>query len=46
MFNDSTLSVIATVLSAIRAATDGNIEERNRLMREAVEQYEASQNLQ
>jgi hypothetical protein len=46
MFDDRTLSVIATVLSAIRAATEGNIEARNKLMREAVDQYEASQRLQ
>jgi hypothetical protein len=45
MFNDRELSVIATVLSAIRAATDGNIEARDKLMRDAVEQYEASQRL-
>jgi hypothetical protein len=45
MFNDRELSVIATVLSAIRAATDGNIEARDKLMRDAVEQYEARRRL-
>jgi hypothetical protein len=45
MFNDRELSVIATVLSAIRAATDGNIEARDKLMRDAVEEYEASRRL-
>jgi hypothetical protein len=45
MFDDRELSVIATVLSAIRAATDGNIEARDKLMCDAVEQYEASQRL-
>jgi hypothetical protein len=45
MFNDRELSVIATVLSAIRAATEGNIEARDKLMRDAVEQYDANQRL-
>jgi hypothetical protein len=45
MFDDRELSVIATVLSAIRAATDGNIEARDKLMRDAVEQYEARRRL-
>lgn len=46
MFDDRELSVIATVLSAIRAATEGNIAARDKLMRDAVEEYEASRRLQ
>ncbi|HWT71684.1 MAG TPA: hypothetical protein VN361_05820 [Oxalicibacterium sp.] len=45
MFDDRELSVIATVLSAIRAATEGNITARDKLMRDAVEEYEASRHL-
>lgn len=45
MFDDRELSVIATVLSAIRAATEGNIAARDKLMRDAVEQYDACRRL-
>jgi hypothetical protein len=45
MFDDRTLLVLSTVLSAVRAANDGDIEARDRLMKEAVEQYEASSRL-
>ncbi|HEX2605513.1 MAG TPA: hypothetical protein VHL60_12640 [Oxalicibacterium sp.] len=45
MFDDRTLLVLSTVLSAVRAANDGDIEARDRLMREAVEQYEACNRL-
>lgn len=39
MFDDATLLVLSTILSAVRAANDGDIQARDRLMREAVEQY-------
>jgi hypothetical protein len=45
MFDDRTLLVLSTVLSAVRAANDGDIEARDKLMREAVEQYEACSRL-
>jgi len=45
MFDDRTLLVLSTILSAVRAANDGDIEARDRLMKEAVEQYDASRKL-
>jgi hypothetical protein len=45
MFDDRTLLVLSTILSAVRAANEGDIDARNRLMREAVEQYDAGRKL-
>ena len=45
MFDAPTLEVIATLLRAVAANEDGRIEARDRLMREAVEKYDASRRL-
>lgn len=45
MFDHHTLKVISTLISAIRANNDGRIDLRDRLMREAVQQYDQQRTL-
>jgi hypothetical protein len=45
LFNEHELHVIAILFEAVRAASDGNREKRDRLMRQAVQDYQAAKNL-